>query len=94
MIIVEVCVGSSCHIKGAPRIVEMMQERIRNNHLEDDIVLVGAFCSGRCNRVGVTVTVDGSVYVGVTPEDLGEFWENTIMPALNKSKENESCPNA
>ena len=43
MIIVEVCVGSSCHIKGAPRIVEMMQERIRNNHLEDDIVLVGAF---------------------------------------------------
>ena len=94
MIIVEVCVGSSCHIKGAPRIVEMMQERIRNNNLEDDIVLVGAFCSGRCNRVGVTVTVDGSVYVGVTPEGLGEFWENTIMPALNKSKENESCPNA
>ena len=94
MIIVEVCVGSSCHIKGAPRIVEMMQERIRNNHLEDDIVLVGAFCSGRCNLVGVTVTVDGSVYVGVTPEGLGEFWENTIMPALNKSKENESCPNA
>ena len=94
MIIVEVCVGSSCHIKGAPRIVEMMQERIRNNHLEDDIVLVGAFCSGRCNRVGVTVTVDGSVYVGVTPEGLGEFLENTIMPALNKSKENESCPNA
>ena len=94
MIIVEVCVGSSCHIKGAPRIVEMMQERIRNNHLEDDIVLVGAFCSGRCNRVGVTVTVDGSVYVGVTPEGLGEFWENTIMPALKKSKENDSCPNA
>ena len=94
MIIVEVCVGSSCHIKGAPRIVEMMQERIRKNHLEDDIVLVGAFCSGRCNRVGVTVTVDGSVYVGVTPEGLGEFWETSIMPALNKSKENESCPNA
>ncbi len=94
MIIVEVCVGSSCHIKGAPRIVEMMQERIRNNHLEDDIVLVGAFCSGRCNRVGVTVTVDRNVYVGVTPEGLGEFWENSIMPALSKSKENESCPNA
>ena len=72
MIIVEVCVGSSCHIKGAPRIVEMMQERIRKNHLEDDIVLVGAFCS----------------------EGLGEFWENSIMPALSKSKENESCPNA
>lgn len=94
MIIVEVCVGSSCHIKGAPRIVEMMQERIRKNHLEDDIVLVGAFCSGRCNRVGVTVTVDGNVYVGVTTEGLGEFWETSIMPALSKSKENESCPNA
>lgn len=28
MIFIEVCVGSSCHLKGAPRIVELLQEKI------------------------------------------------------------------
>ncbi len=88
MIIVEVCVGSSCHLKGAPRIVELLQERIKNNRLEDEITLVGAFCSGKCNRVGVTITVDGVAFVGVTPEGFGEFWEKTLLPAVEKAKEN------
>ena len=90
MIIVEVCVGSSCHLKGAPRIVELLQEKIANNHLEDEIVLVGAFCSGRCNRMGVTITVDGEVYVGITPEGFGEFWEKSVMLAVLKAKAKEN----
>ena len=57
MIFIEVCVGSSCHLKGAPQIVEMLQEKIKNCRLEDEIILSGAFCAGKCNRVGVTVTV-------------------------------------
>ena len=61
MIFIEVCVGSSCYLKGAPRIVDLLQEKIKENRLEDEIVLTGAFCSGRCNRVGVTITVDDVV---------------------------------
>ena len=87
MIIIEVCVGSSCHLKDAPRIVELLQEKIEKNKLEDEIVLTGAFCSGRCNRVGVTITVGDDVYTGITPEGFGEFWENTILPAVEKAKE-------
>ncbi|MBQ7636021.1 MAG: (2Fe-2S) ferredoxin domain-containing protein [Lachnospiraceae bacterium] len=84
---VEICVGSSCHLKGAPRIVELLQDRIEKNKLENEIVLTGAFCSGRCNRVGVTITVGEEVYTGITPEGLGEFWEKTIVPALEKARE-------
>ena len=43
MIFVEVCVGSSCHIKGAPEIVELMQKYIADAKLEDEIVLSGSF---------------------------------------------------
>ncbi len=88
MIFIEVCVGSSCYLKGAPRIVELLQEKIKENRLEDEIVLTGAFCSGRCNRVGVTITVDDVVYTGITPEGFGEFWTNTVIPAVEKKKEN------
>lgn len=87
MIFVEVCVGSSCHLKGAPRIVEMLQERIAQNNLENEIVLSGAFCSGRCNRAGVTITVDDTVFAGVTPESFGSFWDSTIIPAVNEAKD-------
>ena len=80
MVFVEVCVGSSCHLKGAPRIVELMQERIRENNLEDEIVLSGAFCSGRCNRIGVTVSVNDEVYTGITPRASANFGRKTLSP--------------
>lgn len=87
MIFVEVCVGSSCHLKGAPRIVELLQERIAAEGLEDEIILSGSFCTGKCNRVGVTLTVGDEIHTGVTPESFGEFWKNVILPAVEKSKE-------
>lgn len=87
MIFVEVCVGSSCHLKGAPEIVEQLQRRIADEKLEDDIILSGSFCTGRCNRVGVTITVGDDVYTGITPETFSDFWRDTIIPALEKSKE-------
>lgn len=93
MIIVQVCVGSSCYLKGSSRIVELFKEKIEQNRLEDEIVLTGAFCSGRCNRIGVTVTVDDDVYTGVTAEGFEKFWEGTVLPAVEKSKEKEQCPN-
>ena len=93
MIFVEVCVGSSCHLKGAPRIVELMEKKIAEENLEDEIVLSGAFCVGKCNRIGVTITVGDDVYTGITPEGFGEFWTNIILPAVEKAKEDASCRN-
>lgn len=82
MLIVQICVGSSCHIKGAPDIVRLLEETVAANHLEDDVVLTGSFCTGRCNRVGVTVTVNDEVYTGITRESFREFWEQRILPAV------------
>ena len=85
MLFVEVCVGSSCHLKGAPEIVELLQKNIAENHLEDDIVLAGSFCAGKCNRVGVTVTIDDDTYTGITPEDFDVFFRDKVLEQL-KSK--------
>lgn len=82
MIFVEVCVGSSCHLKGAPEIVELLQKYIADAHLEDDIILTGSFCTGRCNRVGVTVTVGDQVYTGITKDGFRDFWNDTVLPAV------------
>ena len=82
MVIVQICVGSSCHLKGSQEIVDLFQNAIEERALEDEIMLCGSFCIGKCNRDGVTVQVDDDVYVGVTPADFKEFFENNVLKRI------------
>ena len=82
MITIQICIGSSCHLKGAPEIVRRLQKYIKDNSCEDRIALTGTLCAGRCNRDGVTVTVGDDVYTGVTPEGFDAFWNDKIVPAM------------
>ena len=82
--IIRVCVGSSCHLKGAPEIVELFNKAIEEHHLEQEITLAGSFCIGKCNRVGVTVQVDDEVHVGVTKENFNEFFENSVLSLIER----------
>ncbi len=84
MLIVQVCVGSSCHLKGSHEIVELLQKALEEYHLEDEVVLTGSFCIGKCNRIGVTVQVDDEVFVGITRENFKEFFTNNILNAIEK----------
>lgn len=77
--IVQICIGSSCHIKGSYDIVKLMEEAIAENKLENEITLAGSFCTGRCNRAGVTVQVDDDVYTGITKENFREFFNEHIL---------------
>ena len=85
--IVQICVGSSCHLTGSERIVELFQKYIEEYHLEDEVTLAGSFCIGKCNRVGVTVQADDTVYTGVTPEGFRDFFEENILKKLKKEGE-------
>ncbi len=82
--IVQVCVGSSCHLKGTQELVELLQKAIATNGLESDITLAGSFCTGKCNREGVTVTVDDDVWTGVTPSTFDTFFRDKILDKLKR----------
>ena len=87
MLFVQICVGSSCHLKGSQDIVELMEDALKAHGIEDDVVLSGSFCIGKCNRVGVTVQVNDDVHVGITKENFREFFTNNILnPILNERK--------
>ncbi len=86
MLIVQVCVGSSCHLKGSQDIVELLEAAVKDNHIEDEVVLVGSFCIGKCNRVGVTVQVNDDVHVGITRENFREFFKTNILDVVNEGK--------
>ncbi len=80
--IIQICVGSSCHIKGSEELVDLFQDAIAKNGLEGEITLAGSFCTGRCNREGVTVAVDDDVFTGVTPEKFEAFFEENILKRI------------
>ena len=80
--IIQVCVGSSCHLKGSPEIVELLQKAIADHHLENSVTLAGSFCIGKCNRVGVTVQVDDDVHVGITKETFKEFFNENVLSKI------------
>ena len=82
MLIVQICVGSSCHLKGSEAIVELLQSALAEHNIEDEVVLTGSFCIGKCNRVGVTVQVNDDVHIGVTKENFNEFFREHILSAV------------
>lgn len=84
MIFVEICVGSSCHLKGSEKIVQLFQTAIADYKLENDVILSGSFCIGKCNQIGVTVQIDEDIFTGVTPEHFQEFFKQNILSRINK----------
>ncbi len=80
--VIQVCVGSSCHLKGSEELVAMMQKAIEENGLEQKVVLMGSFCIGKCSPQGVTVQVDDEICVGVTREGFKEFFAQHILGKL------------
>ncbi|MEE1013503.1 MAG: (2Fe-2S) ferredoxin domain-containing protein [Clostridia bacterium] len=84
MLIVQICIGSSCHLKGSHELVEKIQSAIAEYHLEDDITLSGSFCIGKCNREGVTIQVNDDIHIGITPENFDIFFKEHILDVLHK----------
>ncbi|MBQ2931051.1 MAG: (2Fe-2S) ferredoxin domain-containing protein [Clostridia bacterium] len=80
--IIQICVGSSCHIKGSQELVELLQAAVAEHHLEKDVTLAGSFCIGKCNRVGVTIQVDDTVHTGVTREGFPAFFKEHVLARL------------
>lgn len=82
MLFVQICVGSSCHLKGSKDIVDLFEKALSDHRLEDEVVLSGSFCTGQCNRTGVTVQIDDQVHVGVTRENFKEFFDKNILEVI------------
>jgi len=79
---VTICIGSSCHLKGSREIIEKLQSLLSENDISHEVELCGAFCMRNCVN-GVSVTIGEKTY-SVKPENVNEFFEDEILPHLNK----------
>ncbi len=81
---IQVCVGSSCFLKGSYRVLDTFTSLSRQYGLEGEVSVVGAFCMENCQQ-GVSVAVDGVVY---SVPDIGEA--RRLFGALFLPEESEA----
>lgn len=80
MVTVTVCVGSSCHIKGARDIIMRFNELLKEYKLEDKVELKGSFCMERCGE-GINWQIDDEPITSTDVEGaLKTFTERIIEP--------------
>ena len=78
MVEVKICVGSSCHLKGAPGVVEEFKRLISEKGLKDQVKLKASFCQNNCTQ-GVNITIDSEKVSNVGPEDVEEIINKKIL---------------
>ncbi len=81
---ITVCVGSSCHLKGAEDVIKTIKSLIEKEKLSASIILKGSFCMNKCSEKGVTVKIRDKIYK-TDPENAKNFFYEIIMP-LAKEK--------
>ena len=80
--LISICVGSSCHLKGSYEIVNKIQSLIKEYRLENEIELNASFCMGRCANDGVSITINNEFIDGCTPNTINQIFKEKILDKL------------
>jgi NADH:ubiquinone oxidoreductase subunit E len=87
MVTVTVCVGSSCHVKGAREMIERFNDLLTQHNLEEKVELQGSFCMERCGE-GVNWQIDDVFYSSASVDEaVKTFEEKVIKPNCGTSDE-------
>ena len=84
MMNLNVCIGSSCHLKGSYNVIQAFQQLIEAQGLHDKVEMKAQFCMKQCQK-GVSVSIGDEVY-SVSPENARSFFESTVLPEIGRGE--------
>jgi len=90
MIVVTVCVGSSCHVKGARDVLSRFEDFLAAEGLKEKVELRGSFCMDRCGE-GINWEIDGEI---INSADVEEAVETLRSRVLGESERKTADPPA
>ncbi len=80
--LINICIGSACHIKGSYNVITAMQQLMEEDSNGSLIELKSVFCLGHCQS-GVSVQIDDEPTIySVTKDSVKDFYYNTVVPKL------------
>jgi NADH-quinone oxidoreductase subunit G len=81
MRIVTVCVGSSCHLKGARDVIGRFSELLARHGLTDRVMLKGSFCMERCGE-GVNWQIDDEPLTSADGDEAVAVFRRKVLEPL------------
>ncbi|NQT91323.1 MAG: (2Fe-2S) ferredoxin domain-containing protein [Lentisphaerae bacterium] len=76
---VTICVGSSCHLKGARALIERFDEMLKEHGLAEKVEVKGSFCMERCGE-GVNWQIDAEPFSSDSVEDAVKIFSQRMDP--------------
>lgn len=78
MIGIEVCVGSSCFLRGSSKVIAEFQRLITEYKVNASVRLKGCFCLDHCTQ-GVSVKIGETIYRETYPGDVQRLFEEHVL---------------
>jgi len=78
MTTVTVCVGSSCHLKGARAVIERFSELLAEHDLGEKVMLKGSFCMERCGE-GINWQIDDEPLTSAGEAEAIEVFRKRVL---------------
>ncbi len=75
--VITICVGSACHLKGSQQVIETLQRLVAERKLEEKVELKAGFCLGKCAE-GVTIKADDELICNVTAANITDIFDRLI----------------
>lgn len=79
--LVKICIGSACHLKGSYDIINYLKEHIAEDNLEEQITLKASFCLGKCSEA-VSVQVNEHPIQSISPTSVASFYKTLVKESL------------
>ena len=79
--VITVCVGSSCHVRGSHEILQRYTDLIIEHRLKDQVSLRGSFCMERCAE-GVNMDIDGEPLSAQSLKDAERIFHDKVLSKL------------
>jgi len=81
-VVITVCVGSSCHVRGSHEIIRRYEQLIVEHHVKDEVTLKGCFCMERCTE-GVNMDIDGEPLSAQTLQDAERIFQEKVLARVS-----------
>jgi len=81
MITVTVCVGSSCHLKGARQMIARFNDLLAQEGLAGQVELKGSFCMEHCGE-GINWKINDEIVSSSSVEQGAETFRKRVLAAV------------
>ena len=82
-VIITVCVGSSCHLRGSYEIIKTLKELIKSSGFKNKVLLKGSFCMENCTE-GVNVKINEELFSVGSVDEMKKIFQNRVASIFGR----------